>query len=71
MKKILISLSPQGALSRFAILLVFFLFLISPAFAVDEDNSIIDELTKIEQDELDFSMNLQSFQSCSALKDVM
>ncbi len=43
----------------------------SPVFAVDEDNSIIDELTKVEQKESDFNLNLQSFESCSALEDVM
>jgi len=43
----------------------------SPAFAVSEDNSIIDELSKTEAEEKEINLNLESFQSCSALEDVM
>ena len=58
MKKILISF-------------LFTLLFMSPAFAVSEDNSIIDELSKTEAEEKEINLNLQSFQSCSALEDVM
>jgi len=56
-------------MKKIIISLFFFLFFISPALAVDEDNSIIDELTKVEKTE--FNLNLESFESCSALEDVM
>jgi len=43
----------------------------SPVFAVSEDNSIIDELSKTETEQKEINLNLESFQSCSALEDVM
>lgn len=41
----------------------------SGVYAVDEDNSIIDELNKATPAE--FQLNLQNFESCEALEDVM
>ncbi len=58
-------------MKKILIALFFLLFLNAPAFAVDEDNSIIDELTKVESENIELNLNLESFQSCNALEDVM
>jgi hypothetical protein len=56
----------------FVILLSIIFFTLSNTFASDiEDTSIIDELNKEEVKQLDFNFNLNSFESCDNLENVM
>ncbi len=49
----------------------FFLFIFIPAFAIDVDNSIINELNKDKIKEIDFDFKLKTFKSCENLENVM
>jgi len=58
-------------MKKVAISLLLFSFFYSSAFAEIDDNSILDELTKNDVQELNHDFHLKTFQSCKAMEDVM
>ncbi|MDD3646476.1 MAG: beta-propeller domain-containing protein [Candidatus Gracilibacteria bacterium] len=51
--------------------LLLFVFFTSIVYAVEDDSSVIEELTKQNTQELNFDFSLKSFSSCQNLEDVM
>ena len=48
-----------------------FSFLCGSSFAAVDDNSILEELTEDNVEELNHDFKLKTFQSCEAMEDVM
>ena len=58
-------------MKKIGIWFLVFSFLCTSSFAAVEDNSILEELTKDNVEELNHDFNLKTFQSCDAMESVM